>query len=373
MLGPIRANGPTPYFGLQPAFTAGELAPALYARTDLAKWHTGARTMRNFFVHAQGGASNRPGTQFVCRTKYPDRTVRLIPFVYNSDQTYILEFGDYYIRFIADGAPLMVDGVPFEVATPYAHNDLALLKYAQANDILTLCHPHYAVRELRRYGQTDWRLSRLTFGPTLGVPGNVTAAASGGGPSESAKRDYTYAVTAARLNPPEEGRLSDAATCTNWDLGYNGNYGTKNVISWNAVASADYYNVYRYYQGTWSFIGSTAATSMEDLNVAPDTTTTPPDHYDPFSGAGIAAITVTNGGSGYSPATQIIATDPTGSGAVLQPVIVNGVIRSVTVQNPGSGYTAPQLATTDPGAGGKGAVLTALVEQPGGYSDPGGG
>ena len=50
---------------IQPSFAAGELAPSLWARVDLAKYHVGAKTMRNFYVLASGGAANRPGTAFI--------------------------------------------------------------------------------------------------------------------------------------------------------------------------------------------------------------------------------------------------------------------------------------------------------------------
>jgi hypothetical protein len=45
----------------QRSFAGGEIAPALYARTDLAKYATGARTCRNMIVQRHGGATNRPG------------------------------------------------------------------------------------------------------------------------------------------------------------------------------------------------------------------------------------------------------------------------------------------------------------------------
>jgi hypothetical protein len=51
-----------------------------------------------------GGASNRSGTQFIGEVKDSTKTVRLIPFVFNNDQTYVLEFGDQYIRVIRAGA-----------------------------------------------------------------------------------------------------------------------------------------------------------------------------------------------------------------------------------------------------------------------------
>ena len=49
----------------QPAFTAGELSPALWARADLAKYSTGLQHALNLFIHPHGGASNRAGTEFI--------------------------------------------------------------------------------------------------------------------------------------------------------------------------------------------------------------------------------------------------------------------------------------------------------------------
>lgn len=54
-----------------------------------------------------GGAANRPGLEFVCEVKDSTKAVRLIKFEFNSDQTYVLEFGDQYIRFIRDGGQIL--------------------------------------------------------------------------------------------------------------------------------------------------------------------------------------------------------------------------------------------------------------------------
>jgi hypothetical protein len=90
----------------QRAFAGGEIAPSLFARTDIAKYQQALRKCRNFIIQRHGGIQNRPGTQFIAAVKDSTKTVRLIPFVFNSDQTYILEFGDRYIRFIKGGAQL---------------------------------------------------------------------------------------------------------------------------------------------------------------------------------------------------------------------------------------------------------------------------
>jgi hypothetical protein len=88
------------------SFAAGELAPALHARTDLVKYAMGAKTLRNMQVLRNGGAQNRPGTRFVAEVKTSSLTCRLIPFVFNDSQTYVLEFGNLYMRVHQDGAQL---------------------------------------------------------------------------------------------------------------------------------------------------------------------------------------------------------------------------------------------------------------------------
>src|SRR5215217_5749516 len=92
----------------QRSFSGGELAPSLHARSDLAKYQSGAKTLRNFFVHAHGGASNRSGTKFVAEVKDSTERVRLIPFQFSVSQTYVLEFGDLYMRVYTGGAQVLL-------------------------------------------------------------------------------------------------------------------------------------------------------------------------------------------------------------------------------------------------------------------------
>ncbi len=94
---------------IQTSFSAGELSPNLYAHVDLAKYHVGVALARNFFVDYRGGLSTRAGLKFVCqvRDENTDNATRLIPFQFSVVQTYVLEFGDLYIRFIKDGAQVV--------------------------------------------------------------------------------------------------------------------------------------------------------------------------------------------------------------------------------------------------------------------------
>ena len=102
---------------IQHSFAAGEWAPALNARVDLAKYHTGAALLRNFYVDYRGGASTRPGTKYILQAFKSATAVRLIPFQASFTVNYVLEFGDFYIRFYYNGAPVLETAVALTAAT----------------------------------------------------------------------------------------------------------------------------------------------------------------------------------------------------------------------------------------------------------------
>lgn len=98
--------------------TAGELSPGMKGRVDFAKYYNGFELLRNQIIFPQGGWAKRPGWRFVAEAKNADKDARLIPFEFNVVQTYMLEFGEDYIRFYKDqgqiqggtGAELCDDG-----------------------------------------------------------------------------------------------------------------------------------------------------------------------------------------------------------------------------------------------------------------------
>ncbi len=83
---------------IQRSFSAGEVAPELYARADQVRYATGLRQCLNQFIRRSGGASNRAGTEFVAEVADSSKRIREIEFRFNNEQTYMLEFGDGYMR-----------------------------------------------------------------------------------------------------------------------------------------------------------------------------------------------------------------------------------------------------------------------------------
>ena len=88
-------------------FTGGELSPRLDGRNDLAKYASGCKTLQNMIVYPHGSAARRPGTNFVAEVENSAEKTRLIPFEFSTTQTYILEFGNEYIRFYKDGGAIL--------------------------------------------------------------------------------------------------------------------------------------------------------------------------------------------------------------------------------------------------------------------------
>ena len=148
----------------QTNFTAGELSPKLYGRVDIAKYANGAAVLENVIPLVQGGAITRPGTRYVCSSAYGAAgKSRLVAFVFNRSQSYVLEFCDRKIRFFHDNEIVMVGGSAYEVETPYTEDQLDGLNFAQKSDTLIIVHQDVEPYRLQRFGHDSWQLSTIPF------------------------------------------------------------------------------------------------------------------------------------------------------------------------------------------------------------------
>ncbi|WEJ90456.1 MAG: hypothetical protein P0Y63_05380 [Klebsiella huaxiensis] len=145
-------------------FTAGEISPRLMGRVDIARYANGAKIIENAVCVVQGGVVRRPGTRFAAAAKYGDRTARLIPYVFNRSQAYMLEFGDGYLRIYQNGQQLVNDdNTPYEIASPYTIDMLSEVNYVQGADTMFLVHQNVPPHRLQRHGQTDWVLEEAPW------------------------------------------------------------------------------------------------------------------------------------------------------------------------------------------------------------------
>ena len=263
---------------LQRSFAGGEVSPEMFGRIDDVKYQSGAATLRNFISKPQGPAANRPGFAFVNEVKDSAKKVRLIPFTYSTTQTMVLELGAGYFRFHTQGATVMNGSVPYEITNPYAEADLFDVHYVQSADVLTLVHPNYPPKELRRIAATNWTLTDISFSPTVLPPTGVTAVASG---HTTAKYNYKYVITTIATDEVTESSQSAEASASG-NLYETGGIVT---ISWSAASGAARYYVYKLQGGIYGYIGNTTSTTIIDDNIAPDQSRTPPTYETVFDSA----------------------------------------------------------------------------------------
>lgn len=264
------------------SFNGGELTPEFFGQISDTKFQSGAALCRNFVVKPQGPLENRAGFAFVREVKDSAVSTRLIPFTFSNTQTMVLELGAGYFRFHTQGATLLLAGVPYEIANPYAPADLFGIHYAQSGDVLTLVHPNYPPQELRRLGPTSWTLTAIDFTPTVNAPTGVTATPN----AANTDYNYSYVVTSLSLDGLTESVASAAGTCTNNLFLTAG----KNVIAWTAAVGSTLgvtqYKVYKQVGGAYGFIGRTTSLTITDDNIAPDMSISPPNYETVFQSAG---------------------------------------------------------------------------------------
>lgn len=282
----------------QRSFAGGELSPALTARNDISKYQTGLKCLKNGIVKQEGCIQNRAGLEFVCEAKYPDKKCRLIPFSFNTEQTYIIECGHKYFRFIKDGGVIVypdnwgdatettpadpekqaLKGQIVEIPSPYDENELFMVKYAQSADVLTMTHANHAQIELSRYSHYDWRVKTIDFKPSIEPPTNLKGTWSGSGNNP---RNYQYVVTAVDEKTDEESNRSAQLEVTGRYEAYWA-VGEQMTISFDIVPGAAEYNIYRSVNGIFGYIGTTKTNSFIDDKIEPDLSSTAPILKNPF-------------------------------------------------------------------------------------------
>ena len=145
------------------SLNAGELSPYLYARSDLDKYSSGCLTMENFVPLPYGGATRRPAVEYKFASVGDDK-VRLVPFTFSVDDTFLLVIGDAQINIYQDGVfKELVKASEGNGTVPWADTELADLKYCQSADVMWFVHPDHPVQRLTRTSDTSWAIAEETF------------------------------------------------------------------------------------------------------------------------------------------------------------------------------------------------------------------
>lgn len=320
------------------SLASGEISRALRRRVDLEKFSSAVRTMRNIYVRKGGGASNRPGTDYVYGAADPDQNpppnnwnpiafqTKLIPWESpSSTDSYVLEFGNGFIRFYRNGEIVTVDSIDnWNAGKAYVTGDLAAVAgiyyycifphtnhtppngdywyamngfeysiptpffddgsdegakfnvldcyFTQNSDLMTITHPNVVPQDLVRVSDTRWMLFEWqkdsesdAYGvPTILAPLNL--ATSGGNSGIPAQTWGVTAITDDLEESLPSTITADASDSSNpvtltWD---DSVFGPVDQARPAATGTIKGYNIYKQYQGSLFFLAFSSTTSFID-------------------------------------------------------------------------------------------------------------
>jgi hypothetical protein len=241
---------------IQRSLAGGEIAPALYGRADQAKYQTGLRRCRDYMVQKYGGVTNRAGTQYVCEVKDSTKTTALLDFIFDEDNSYVIEAGDGYMRFVRNATQINISapaaynggttyaiadlvsysgvnyysiangnvgnqpdisptwwypltGTIYEIPSPYPEADVMGLNFSQSGDVIVIAHQNHPPYELKRFGETNWTLTPMPLVPDTNRPRTLAVAKGGAGANT-----YRYRVTAINKFDGEQSLVGTEALTT---------------------------------------------------------------------------------------------------------------------------------------------------------------
>lgn len=275
-----------PFLGLQTSFTAGELAPSLTTRVDLARFQTGCKSLENMFVLPHGGASKRNGFRYLNTL---ESNGRLMPFVFSKTDAYMLVWTEKKMFiYTREGAVLDDKGQIYFINTPYSFEEAKELCFVQSADIIYLASRGHSPYKLSRYGHTDWRIEKISFVPKAVPPLNLSGYLHDvrtAGEIEGdgvGRRDWYFVVTQVDQNGEESLPCSQIAVNAPENLRTT----CYPKLSWtentSGASSATEFRVYQEKNGKFGYIGSSLSTEFDAKNIAPDMTDCPPEDINPF-------------------------------------------------------------------------------------------
>jgi hypothetical protein len=160
------------FIDVQTNFSSGELDPLLRARIDIPQYSNALSKATNIIIQPQGGARRRPGTKHILElpnssTPSAANGVRLIPFEFSVDDSYILCFVAQRMYVIKDGAVIANingSGNNYLTLSSVTGAMLSSICWTQSADTLILVHPDLQPIKLVRGGNdATWTATTITF------------------------------------------------------------------------------------------------------------------------------------------------------------------------------------------------------------------
>ena len=238
-------------------FSTGELDPLLRARVDLATYSNALAKATNVLIQPQGGLRRRPGLKHILElpnssTPSAGNGVRLVPFQFSVDDSYMLCFTHQRMYVIKAGAVIAnINGSGNNYLTTTVTSSMVDdMCWTQSADTLIVVHPDLQPVKIVR-GGTDatWTATSITFdsipkyaftltttnpAATLtpsAVSGNITLTASAGVFSAGSVNQY--------VNVSPQGRARIVA------------YTSSTVVS--AITEYPFFNTTAVASGSWEY------------------------------------------------------------------------------------------------------------------------
>jgi len=155
---------------IQTNFSSGELDPQLRGRIDLEQYYNALETATNVHILPQGGAKRRDGLKFISElpsAAAPQNGVRLIPFEFNIDDSYMFAVTTGRIYIFKDQTLITnINGTgnDYLAVTAITAAMLPRLRHAQSADTIIFVHQTLAtIKLVRGANDATWTLSTITF------------------------------------------------------------------------------------------------------------------------------------------------------------------------------------------------------------------
>ena len=138
-------------------FSAGELSPTLYTRTDIQQYSNGAKRLKNVIPLVEGGVRKRPGT--LNHGLYAG-AIRLIPFIVNSSSVFMLIFKNLEVLIYNPRTKAVVT----TLTSPYTAAQIPDIQYVQYRFEMFITHSAHPVQCLRSDEEfANWLFSVFNF------------------------------------------------------------------------------------------------------------------------------------------------------------------------------------------------------------------
>lgn len=142
---------------IQTTFQLGEIDPTALGREDIEGYGAATKALRNWLIRTAGSIERRPGT--IDRAAIAARP-RLYGYTYTDGVSYVLAFSAGQVQIYSGTTGGLIQTIG---GCPWLETDLDTLTFTSRGNVITVCHPTFAPRQLTRTTATTFALSTFAF------------------------------------------------------------------------------------------------------------------------------------------------------------------------------------------------------------------